>query len=285
MDKVTPASSGGNLTRDLASAKKAYKDDDASASKSAHDGLLNATEGHDRTGDWIKSMVYGGLDGIITTFAVVAGASGGGLGTNVILILGFSNMFADALSMGVGDALSTKAENDRILKEREREAWELSNYKEGEIKEMVELYVERGMTHKDAEVCIRLMAKYEDFFVDVMMVEELGLQVPDEDENPWFDGLITFCSFVFFGIFPLLAYVIFANMQLELLTLFGIACSFTAVMLFVLGVFKSKFTGQHWFASGMEILMLGGVTAAVSFLIGWVVEDFMASSAAAGGLH
>ena len=286
MDKVTPQpGGGGGVTRDLGAAKEAYKGVNVAASKSAHDGLLNAPESHNKTGDWIKSMVYGGLDGIITTFAVVAGASGGGLGTNVILILGFSNMFADALSMGVGDALSTKAENDRIMKEREREAWELANYKEGEIKEMVELYVERGMSHKDAEICIRLMAKYEDFFVDVMMVEELGLQVPDEDENPWFDGLITFSAFVLFGIFPLLAYVLFANMELELGTLFAIACAFTAVMLFALGVFKSQFSGQHWVASGMEILLLGGTTAAVSFLIGWIVEDFMASSEAAGGLH
>lgn len=272
--------------RDLEAAKAAYADGDAAASRTAHDVLLGqAGEQHDKTGDWIKSMVYGGLDGIITTFAVVAGASGGGLGVNVILILGFSNMFADALSMGVGDALSTKAENDRIMRERQREAWELEHYKEGEIKEMVELYEERGMGRKDAEIVIRLMAKYEDFFVDVMMVEELGLQVPDEDENPWFDGFITFCSFVFFGIFPLLAYVIFAAQNLLLSTLFGISCGFTGIMLFLLGVFKSRFTGQKWWISGTEIFLLGGGTAAVSFLIGWIVEDFMASSSAAGGLH
>ena len=141
------------------------------------------------------------------------------------------------------------------------------------------------MGRKDAEIVIRLMAKYEDFFVDVMMVEELGLQVPDEDENPWFDGFITFCSFVFFGIFPLLAYVIFAAQNLLLSTLFGISCGFTGIMLFLLGVFKSRFTGQKWWISGTEIFLLGGGTAAVSFLIGWIVEDFMASSSAAGGLH
>ena len=112
--------------RDLEAAKAAYADGDAAASRTAHDVLLGqAGEQHDKTGDWIKSMVYGGLDGIITTFAVVAGASGGGLGVNVILILGFSNMFADALSMGVGDALSTKAENDRIMRERQREVQDL----------------------------------------------------------------------------------------------------------------------------------------------------------------
>ena len=126
------------------------------------------------------------------------------LSIQVILVLGFSNMFADALSMGMGDALSTKAENAAIMKEREREKWELQNFKEGEIEEMVELYEHKGLSRQDAEIVVRTMAKYEDFFVDRMVMDELEMMVPDPDDNPWFDGLVTFCSFVFFGIFPLL---------------------------------------------------------------------------------
>ena len=81
--------------------------------------LINhAPEHHSKTGEFVKSIVLGGLDGIVTTFAVVSGATGGNLSTGVILVLGFSNIFADALSMGVGDALSTKAENEYILKEK-----------------------------------------------------------------------------------------------------------------------------------------------------------------------
>ena len=80
-------------------------------------------EGHKKFGENIKSVVYGGMDGIITTFSVVAGASGGGLDVSVILILGISNMFADALSMGMGDALSGKAEAEYILAEKAREEW------------------------------------------------------------------------------------------------------------------------------------------------------------------
>jgi DNA damage-binding protein 1 len=124
-------------------------------------------------------MIFGGLDGILTSFAIVAGAAGGNLSTNVVLILGFSNIFADALAMGVGEFLSSKAENEWILSERKREEWEFENFPDGEIKEMVEIYEERGMSHDDAALVIHTMAKYKDFFVDVMMTQELQLQVPD----------------------------------------------------------------------------------------------------------
>lgn len=249
-------------TRDLDGARKAYTLADGTerlaASKSAHDTISEGSnEKHLDVslfglfdGDHLKSIVYGGLDGIITTFAVVAGASGGGLGTNVILILGFSNIFADALSMGMGDALSTKAENEHIMNERRREAWELENYKDGEVKEMVDIYQEKGMARMDAEVMLRIMAKYHDIFLDNMMLHELGMQVPDEDDNPWKDGLVTFCSFVFFGLFPLLGYCIFAAYNLDLVVLFSISCVLSAIMLFVLGVCKAKFTGQKWWQSG-----------------------------------
>ena len=83
--------------------------------------------------------------------------------------------------MGVGEFLSSKAENEWILNERRREKWEMDNYPEGEVQEMIDIYVKRGMTQKDAENVIMTMSKYTDFFVDVMMAEELELQVPDDN--------------------------------------------------------------------------------------------------------
>ena len=78
--------------------------------------------------------MYGGLDGIITTFAVVAGVAGASLSSGVVLILGFANLIADGLSMAIGDYLSTKAENEYNKAERAREKWEVENYPEGEKK-------------------------------------------------------------------------------------------------------------------------------------------------------
>ena len=101
----------------------------------------------------------------------------------VVLVLGFSNIFADALAMGVGEFLSSKAENEWILSERRRENWEMENYPEGEIREMIDIYEGRGMSREDATSVIETMAKYKDFFVDVMMAEELALKVPEEDHK------------------------------------------------------------------------------------------------------
>ena len=63
-----------------------------------------------------------------------------------------------------------------ILSERKREEWEMNNYPEGEIREMIDIYESRGMSPQDAKLVIETMAKYKDFFVDVMMQQELELQ-------------------------------------------------------------------------------------------------------------
>ena len=60
--------------------------------------------------DYIKSIVFGGLDGIITTFSTIASVAGGGLAVESILTLGIANLIADGISMGLGDGLSSHAE-------------------------------------------------------------------------------------------------------------------------------------------------------------------------------
>ena len=265
-------SSTTNPMRDLEGARNAYDKGDIEASKLAHATKTHG-EDHSKVGGHIKSIVFGGMDGIITTFAVVAGAVGGGLGTDVILILGFSSVFADAVSMGIGDALSTKSENDYILMEKAREKWELENHPEGEIEEMIDLYVGKGMSKEDATECINRMAKYPEFFVNVMMAEELELQVPDEDENPWIDGGVTFLSFVFFGTIPLLGYLCFYAAGYTPQALFIVACVITALALFGLGVVKSRITKQLWHKSGLEVLGLGGGAACLAYLVGALVDS------------
>ena len=205
-DEKTPLVAAGTTARST------FLQGDAEASRRYHDSKHQhaaSEEGHQSEGGFLKPIIFGGLDGILTSFAIVAGAAGGKLDPSVVLILGFSNIFADALSMGVGEFLSSKAENEWILSERDREEWELENYPEGEVSEMVEIYENKGMSHEDAVLVINTMAKYKDFFVDVMMTQELELQVPEEDhvQESFKEGVVMFCSFAAFGAMPLSVFV------------------------------------------------------------------------------
>jgi len=269
-------------------AREAFESDDKNASRQFHDTKKkeadsSTEESHQTEGGLLKPVIFGGLDGILTSFAIVAGAAGGNLSPGVVLVLGFSNIFADALSMGVGEFLSSKANNEWILNERRREEWEMENYREGEIQEMIDIYMNRGnMTQEDATSVITTVAKYKDFFVDLMMVQELQLLVPESDhiKESFIEGIIMFCSFAFFGIMPLLGYVIipFCFPHLGEESLFVTACIITGIVLFLMGCLKSRFCIQHWVICGTETLVLGGTCAFVAYTIGYYVNDLISSS-------
>ena len=82
---------------------------------------------------------------------------------------------------------------------------------DGEVKEMVEIYVAAGVAEADARSILTTMAKYKEFFVKHMMVLELGLQAPEEHGSPWTKGAITSIAFVAFGCVPLVAYTALAS--------------------------------------------------------------------------
>lgn len=76
--------------------------------------------------DYLGEFVYGGIDGAVTTFAVVAGATGARFDSKVLLVLGFANLIADGFSMGVGSYLSSKSEMEMMAKRGESTADEAS---------------------------------------------------------------------------------------------------------------------------------------------------------------
>ena len=162
-----------------------------------------------------------------------------------------------------------------VLREREREKWELENFPEGEIQEMIELYTERDLTEEKAQVVVNAMSTNKEFFIDQMVTDELGMELPDINDNVWIDGMITFCFFIFFGIFPLLAYICLNTADIEQDIMFIISCCLTAVMLFVPRVVKSKFTTQKWYLAGLEIQGLGSFTAGISYGIGKIVSEIV----------
>jgi VIT1/CCC1 family predicted Fe2+/Mn2+ transporter len=260
--------------------KNAFGRGDAEQSRLLHQLKMemgshtHAQENHMTGGEHIKSAVYGGLDGIITTFATVTSVAGSGLPHSVILIIGLAHLVADGLSMGLGDMLSSQAEADLSNHERSRELWEFENYPEGEIEEMVELYEKKGISTDDALLVVHTLAKYKDAFIDIMMIEELNLMPVDDDDSPLTGGIITFVSFMLFGVIPLLSYLVnlIPGVGMSPETTLYMSCFLTVVTLFLLGAVKGKFVGQKMWRAGGSMAINGTIAAACGWVIGYLLQ-------------
>ena len=253
-----------DLKRDVVAARKAFKNKDKKALRKSHSVHK---EMHDTgSGKFLKSWVYGGLDGIVTTFAVVAGVAGASLSSVIVLIMGFANLLGDGISMAVGDYLSTKSQDEYYNRERKREEWEVDNYPKGEKDEMREIYSKRGLSKKDSETMVKILSKNKQFWVDTMMNDELGLEKSDGSAAK--HGFVTFFSFLIFGLIPLSFYVIGSVFKMNFAHDFLYTGIFTGIAMFFLGSLKTRITGKNWVKSGFETLLVGGLAAGAAYLVG-----------------
>lgn len=266
-----------SFTKRLDEAREAFAKRDKAASAAVHtsdqiaQAVREAPEKHGGAGSqYIGDLVYGGLDGIITTFAVVSGVAGANLGTSIILILGLANLLADGFSMATGAYLSTKSEQEYYNKERERELWEVEHFPEGERAELYEIYHQQGYTEEEAHQLVEIISRKKERWVDAMMIDELGL-IRDEG-NPLMNGLATLIAFLIVGAVPLLIYLIGLIVPISPDTAFRIALVLSGLSLFGLGTAKVLVTHQNPFRSGLEMLLIGGLAAGVAYGVGALLQ-------------
>lgn len=222
------------------------------------------------TGTLIGPIVYGGLDGIVTTFAVVSGVAGADLGSGVILILGLANLFADGVSMAVGSYLSSKSEHEYYLRERRTERWEIEQFPEAERAELIGLYRERGYPDADAHGLTEIQTRRPESWINAMMAEEHGLL--DVEVNPLHRGLATFGAFVVAGSVPLLAFLFGLLFPFVADIAFPLSAILSALALFGLGAAKVFVTERQLVRSGLEMLLVGGLAAGVAYLVGFFLQ-------------
>lgn len=227
-------------------------------------------------GDYIKAFVLGGLDGIVSTFALVASMGGAHMALGQLIAVGLAKVIADAFSMGFGEFASATAELEHALGILARETWETENHKDGEVKEMCEIYMQKGCSMEDALTTLSIMSKYKDLFIEHMLVMEHGILPPDADDKwqPMKQGLVCFLAFAAFGMIPLagfiVVYMVGGNTAAgDLSATLGLAYGLTAATLFIMGVAKAKLTGQSTpLRSGFMMLINGSVAGGVAYLIG-----------------
>jgi VIT1/CCC1 family predicted Fe2+/Mn2+ transporter len=227
--------------------------------------------GFNRT--YISEFVYGGIDGAITTFAVVAGSAGAKLDLRIILVLGFANLLADGFSMSVGNYFSTKAEHDNYEKHRQLEYWEIEHLPETETQEIRDIYRKKGFEGDLLEQVVAVITRNKEVWVDTMMKEELEM-IPD-GKTPMRTAIVTFVSFFLIGLIPLLAYVAAVIFSLPVDKLFWISSAATAFGLALIGLMKSVVTAQSRMQGVIETVALGGVAAFLAYWVGAGLERML----------
>ncbi|MEX0308500.1 MAG: VIT1/CCC1 transporter family protein [Ruegeria sp.] len=208
----------------------------------------------------LRDVVYGGIDGSVTTFAIVAGVAGAGLSPFVIVALGLANVLADGFSMAAGNYSGTKAELDNIRRIRAIEERHISLYPGGERREVREILAQKGLSGRVLEEATDAITSNHDNWIDLMIEGEYGLG--SVDPHPVKAAMATFFAFLVAGMIPLLPFL------LSIDNAFTLSAWLTGGMFFAIGAIKSRWSLAPWWRSGGETLLIGGLAASIAFLVG-----------------
>ena len=223
--------------------------------------------------EYIAEFVYGGIDGVITTFAVVAGSAGAELAVPIVLILGFANLIADGFAMSVGSYFSAKSENESYEKHKAVEYWEIENLRDKEVEEIREIYEAKGFEGDLLKQVVDVITSDDEVWVDTMMKEEL--EMIKDDRPPWKRGLVTFIAFNLVGFIPLSAYAFAGFIDASASDLFVVSSFSTAVALALIGTLKGLVTEQSLIKGIIETVFLGGIAATIAFFVGDILEKLL----------
>ena len=233
--------------------------------------MSSRQEEHIVGGGKIRSVLLGLNDGLISTFTLLVGVAAATLtstGSNAIVLLtGFAAMVSGAISMGLGEYISSKSEYNYIKNELKKERAEIELFPEEEKEEVREIFENMGLEGATLNACVDKITSNKQVWLDFLTKSELGLEEP---ENPILGAILTFIAFVSGSFLTLFAY--FFDLGLISLVLSSVI---SFAMLFIVGVLKTRITGEKKIKSGLEMVLIGIVAFIASYGIGTLLEQLI----------
>lgn len=208
----------------------------------------------------LRDVVYGGIDGSVTTFAIVAGVAGAGLSPFVIVALGLANVLADGFSMAAGNYSGAKADQDNLRRIRAVEARHIRDHPLGERLEVREILAQKGLSGAVLEEAVDAITADRERWIDLMVEGEYGMG--GIDPNPMRSAMATFLAFLAAGMVPLLPFL------LSVPEAFTVSAWMTMGVFFAIGTLKARWSLAPWWRSGLETLAIGGAAAALAYAVG-----------------
>jgi vacuolar iron transporter family protein len=242
----------------------AERPDDARTEQAADE------EWHGGGAESIRNVIYGVNDGLTATLGVLTGVGGASIDARVVLIGGLSAMVASGVSMAGGAYLATKSQREVFEGQLAREAAEIEAMPELERQELVDIYRSKGLTAEEAKTIVDRITKDKKVWLETQAREELGLDV-SQFENPVREGLVAGISTLIGGAIPVVGYLVgrlLMGSRFSGLGSLAVAFIFCAVFLFLIGSARSFFTGKGGVRSGLEMLGVGTLVAALTYGVG-----------------
>ena len=210
--------------------------------------------------NYLRDWIYGGIDGAVTTFAVVSGVVGARLSAWIILVMGFANLLADGFSMAASNFLGTRAEHDDLKRLEAVEHRHVDLDPEGEREEVRQIFHSKGFAGDDLTRLVNLITSDRVRWVRTMLTEEYGL--PQQVRSPWLAAVCTFSAFLACGVVPLLPYLFGLQNTLT------VSIVLTGMVFFAIGSVKSRWSTAVWWRSGLSTLALGATAAGLAYGVG-----------------
>jgi len=223
---------------------------------------IKASEPHLIEGKLLEDVILGGQDGLVNVLGIILGVAIATGSSKLVIISGLAASFAESISMMAVAFTSKRAAKEYYEKEKQRELDEINNLSEKEKEEIREIFLAKGFSNEDTEKLVEIYSKNKNAWLDLMMVEELGL-LYDESKNELKSSFIVGISAFIASFIPLIPFFLFNAMEA---TIYSIILA--AVMLFCGGIVKSRFTAIPWHKSAIELTLIGLIAATAGFIIG-----------------
>ena len=214
----------------------------------------------------LPDVILGGQDGLVNVLGVILGVAAATQDVYLVLVAGLSATFAESVSMGAVAYTSTLADADYYESEREREYRHIEEVPELEEKEIRDIYTRRGFSGDLLDRIVSTITANKDVWVAVMLAEEHQLS-PTDRGQALRSAVIVGIAAIIGSLIPLIPFV-FLPVQVSVIA----AILVSALVLFVVGFYKARVTVGNPGKSGLEMALIGTLSALVGYAVGLVLK-------------
>lgn len=222
----------------------------------------HSTDPHTR-GSRLSEIILGGQDGLVNVLGVILGVAAATNDPRIVIAAGMAATFAESVSMGAVAYTSTRAEDDLYRSEQEREYRHIRAAPDLEENEVREIYARKGFEGNTLEKIVNVITANPDVWVEVMMAEEHQLNPPENNGSAVKTALVVGFAAIVGSLIPLVPFF-FLPVDVSMVVSIVIA----ALTLFIVGAYKARITVGHPGRSGLEMAIIGTLSALVGYAVG-----------------